>query len=337
MSVELPDWLRGTLLLGRDGAGNIIPILIDAAGQINVLLRGVDALGTVRTVMVDNLGELYAVLRGAGGVDVTLDASGNLVCVLKGEFGGALTTIAVDLNGRIEAFLMDSEDQWGNTIRVGNAEHAARMGSPSVYDWRGQTLFQQTFEQGMGNLVPTLAGVGAAVTVDPVYSLMGGYSLKMLGGSDLGMSALVQGIIGANPSPRVGLSVCWSAIGAYDYVTFGLLYSIAGTRYIARIIYEPTTGRLGYWNDTGAWTWFVATSISEGPSIFNWAKVSMDFTTGQYLRAMLNNEEHAIHVPMATDGLGYDDAIEVEIQVFSTAGNNHGIYLDRYIVTVNEP
>lgn len=382
MSVELPDWLRGTLLLGRDGAGNIIPILIDAAGQINVLLRGVDALGTTRTVRVDNVGQLYAILRGAGGNDVAVDAAGNLAAILKGIDGlgnlrtllvdasgqaimvprgasgnyldvdasgylsailkgwyaGAYHTISVDANGRIDAFLMDGADQWGQTLRIGNAELASRQGSPAVYDWRGNTLHTQTFEHGEGNLYNSLSGLGASVTVDPTYSLMGGYSLKMLGGSNLAMYAIAQGIIGTNPSDRIGLTVCWSEMGLYDKVVFSMLVRKAATRYHIRMYYKPGTGVFGYINNTGAEVVLGTLWLTNQPWAFNFAKIVADVGTAKYVRAMVNTASYDISAAgLFSDGIGSTQAIEVEITVTSTGGNNFGIYLDRYIVTVNEP
>lgn len=382
MPTELPDFVRGTLLLGQDSNGDPVAVLVDENGQIQVLLRGQDALGDSQTVKVDSDGQLFVILRGADDVDVAVDASGFLsavlkgvdsgsvlrtvaldtagqiimvprgqsghymavdsdgyiVAVLKGIRDGTLTTISVDANGRIEAFGLDAENQWGDVLKTGNSELAARLGSTVTYDWRGQTLAFSTFESGIGGLYTTLAGTGAEVSVSPDYSLLGGYSLKMLGGSDGGASAKVQGIVGTNPTDRVGLAVCWSATGTYDKVRLGLLIRKGATRYIARLEYDPGSGTFKYMDSNAAYQSIATVWLTNYPYAFNWLKLVVDVDAGTYLRALLNDVEYDLSAyALDSDAGGFSQAIETEIVVYSTSGNNLGIYLDRWVLTVNEP
>lgn len=113
---DLPDWTRAVLLQAKTAAGDIVTILVDAAGQLYALLRGEDASGDPQTVKVDGDGQLYVVLRGASGEDVLVDASGFLAALIKGEDSGStLRNVRVDTDGQM---IMVPRGQSGNYMSV---------------------------------------------------------------------------------------------------------------------------------------------------------------------------------------------------------------------------
>jgi len=382
MSIELPDWIRGMLLLGRDGAGNIIPFLVDAAGQINVLLRGADALGTVRTVRVDNVGQLYAILRGAGGNDVSVDGAGNLAAilkgidglgnlrtllvdaagqaimvprgatgnyldvdasgyltaVLKGLYGGALNTIAVDANGRIEAFGMDAEDQWGKTLSTGNSESAARMGSLRTWDWRGQTVYMCDFRHGIPASTIQLSGAGAAVALSPDYSMTSGYSVKMTGGSNANRCAGLWFKLATNPSTRWGMEAMFSTAPTVEAFGIRLALDQGATRKTFGIRAFTGGNQLQYWNNAGAWTNFFGPGFTNEPDAFKRLKFVADFNTGKYVRCLYASYEIDMTAlsGQATVLIGLDYLL-AELLMYSRNTFNDVGYLDSFVVTVNEP
>jgi len=382
MSIELPDWIRGMLLLGRDGAGNIIPILVDAAGQINVLLRGEDALGTVRTVRVDNVGQLYAILRGAGGNDVSVDGAGNLsailqgidgfgalhtimvdatgqaimvprgasgnyldvdgsgylTAVLKGIFGGALHTISVDANGRIDAFLMDGADQWGQTLRIGNAELAARFSNLRTYDWRGSSLYSCDFSHGLSGGVVNWLGAGGAVNLDPVYWRNGGYSLKLTGGSTLGRQAWMMMRIGAPPSARLGMQVEFAIDPDCDEFGIALGRDWGAFARIGGLTLDMNTNNLEYTDATYTHTHFAAKTVIAGSAIFHKMKLVFDFATCKYVRGLFDGTEYdmSAYTGYSVAAVGVDD-ITVQFWITSRGAANDVAYVDNFTVTTNEP
>jgi len=382
MSIELPDWLRGTLLLGRDGAGNIIPILVDAAGQINVLLRGADALGNVRTVRVDNVGQLYAILRGAGGNDVSVDAAGNLAAilkgidglgnlrtllvdaagqaimvprgasgnyldvdasgylsaVLKGIYGGALHTIAVDVNGRIEAFLMDGADQWGQSLRIGMAELGARLSNLHTYDWRGSSLYSEDFSKGLPAAYILGSGVGWAVAIDPVYWRTGGYSLKLTGGSTLLTYASFWMRLGAPPSGKLGLQVEFAIDPDCQYFGIQLARDWGAFTRIGGMNLDMDTNNLEYLNAAYTFTHFQAKTVVVGPRIFHKMKLVFDFATGKYVRGLFDGTEYdmSAYTGYSVGAVGTDD-VQAIFTILSRGANNDMAYVDNFTVTTNEP
>lgn len=382
MSMELPDWLRGFLLLGRDGAGNIIPIVVDAAGQINVLLRGEDALGTVRTVRVDNVGQLYAILRGAGGNDVSVDAAGNLAAILKGIdglgnlrtllvdgsgqaimvprgnsgnyldvdasgyltailkglYGGALHTIAVDVNGRIEAFTMDAEDQWGQILKVGSSELAARLGSLRTLDWRGQTLYLCDFAHGIPTGYFTGSGLGYGYALDPTYWQTAGYALKLIAGSTINHNSSWALTVGRPPALSVGVECEWSYwAGGVEYHTLTVV-DTATTRYQFGIGVDITNQKLIYYNDAGAWIQFANCVTVALANSYNRIKVVGDLVTGHYKRGLFNGVEYDMSAYLmktaAPVSIGF---VTTTFYFQGRNAVNDWCWLDNFIFTVNEP
>lgn len=337
MSQDFPDFTRAVRLLGIDESGDLVTVLLDSAGNLQALLKGQTAAAALEPIRVDDDGQLVIIPRGQSGNYMSVDGDGFLTAVLKGIYSGTLHTIGVDAAGRIEAFGLDAEDQWGQSLKIGSGEQAARLGSPSTYDWRGQTLVTQDFAHGKGNLFATTYGTGAEVSVSPDTFLQGGYSLKMLGGSDGAMHALVTSIAGRNPSDRYGLSVCFADSGTYDYVYFNLYVRSGGTIYFGRIRYDPGSNELAYWAGGSTYTAIATVYATSATYAFNWLKVVIDVNTHKYVRVLFNSDQYDIDANLPYTVGGSAQSIEVDIDVYSVAGYNYGIYLDRYVVTVNEP
>lgn len=291
---DFPDFTRGMLLLGVDGDGNQVGVLLDDAGNLN--------------------------------------------CILKGQGATGLETISVDENGRIQAFVLDDESQWGNVLKVGSAELAARLGSVKAWDWRGKVLVSNDFSSGVGNCQVTGSGAGYSASCSPDYSVHGGYALKVFGGSDASKYAKCQWLFGKNPSTRLGLEVAFSNYLTFDYVNIGLLVRAGGNRYNCRFQRDPGSLTLKYQKSDGTWGTIVNTSLAEYPYSFNYMKIVADFATGYYERFILNAVEYDLSgYAMQAEAAGFLHSIEVEVQVYSVATKNYGIFLDYFTVTLAEP
>jgi len=336
---DFPDWTRATLISGKDGSGNIVPILVDEAGQINILVRGDDGTGTVRTVRVDSLGQLYTVLRGAGGVDIAVDANGNLSAVLKGQYAGDLHVIAVDAQGRIEAFGLDSEDQWGQTLCIGNAELAGRLQSPKAWDWRGNVYYQNDFRHGIGNVLKYGGGTGTAIALNATYWINGGYSLKLTGGSDGNLDAYINVLLDHPPSDRLGLEAFFSCTTDFDYIYLKLILYKAGKIYHAGLMLDSVAPpSVKYINSAGVWTTIGTSFVGVSINAFNHMKIVADFSTFKYIRAMWGDTEYDLSAQSVYQpSTGYLNQMIAEFYLKSRSGHNDVCYLDYLICTVGEP
>ena len=470
MSIQLPDWMRGSVIFAKDPSGNLIPLLVDASGQLNILIRGTDSGGTVRTVRVDTAGQLYAILRGAGGNDVSVDASGNLSAILKGEkpdtslgnvavdasgriimvpYGtttvagtatvtqaekdreiqgadgatlrtiavdssgqiimvprgqsgnymsvdasgylsailkglgadlalhtvsvdnagqivmvprgasgnymsvdangfmtailkgiqdGTLTTIAVDASGRIQAFALDGEDQWGKTLKTGNSELAARLSPLRTYDWRGNTLYQCDFSKGIPTGYTTVVGTGAVAELDPTYWRTGGYSLKLTGASSDGGFAYYE-MDQANPPARyIGLQVEFSNYPDGTRFAVTLEADYLGSLQKFGLAFDFVNDQLEYRNASLAWTDFYPHTFVHRADLFYRMKFVVDVQTGKYVRALfLNHEIDMSAYSGQTLASLYLPYIKAGFGMYSRVGYNDPAWLDNYVVTTNEP
>ena len=337
-AIDLPDFMRAYLLLGKTATDELVPVLIDAAGQMNILVRGVDDEETVRTIKVDDAGQLYAIMRGAGDVDVEVDSEGNLSAVLKGLGDTGLTPLAVDTKGRIEAFGLDAEDQWGQVLKTGNSDLAARLGSPVTWDWRGSLLYSHDFSRGRGPIVATTDGTGGAVALGPEYAGFGGYALKMTSGSDSDAYARAQLSVGANPSPRVGVAYRLSIDGAGDNIEVMVerMQGAGSPWAFARI--DIINEVVQVLDDTSTWRTLGTIAINLTATCYSWLKVVINQATGYYERVMYNEQEYdasAWEYPVISpDNNG---TLLSQLTWFGRVGHNDVLYLDQVILTVNEP
>lgn len=269
---------------------------------------------------------------------VLVDDAGNLTAVLKGVGAEGLQTIGVDSQGRIEVFILDNESQWGDVLRIGNAEMAARLGSARAWDWRGQTLHYNDFGRGMGNVIRYPQGAGADFSIDPVYWVSGGYSLMMTAGSDGERYARVDFAVEHPPSLQMGLEACWSCTGPGELFKIEMRRGVGGWVWIAAIRHNYDLNRVQYRDSAGDWQSIANPYYFDGGEKFHRIKVVADFDAKKYVRILYADTEFdASAIGLYQSGIGYSSTIYCEIKLTGRVDENDVAYLDSYVVTVSEP
>lgn len=336
---DWPDFTRATLLVGVDAAGDPIGVLVDSDGNLSALLKGETALGALKALRVDDDGQMIMIPCGATGNYLNVDASGFLTAVLKGAFAGDLHTIAVDVNGRIEAFVLDGESQWGQVLKVGNADLASRLGSSQSWDWRGNQIYYNDFGQGTGNVLRYYNGLGSGIALDPALWVNGGFSLKMTGGSNGDGDAYIDVMIDRPPSKQMGLEVHFSGDPSFEYVYARLEYRYSYLAYRAGLrVTVDGFPDVAYLDSEDVWQDIGASYPGIAAENFNHLKIVADFGTGKYMRAMWGHTEFDLSAfALRGEELGWLDQITARFYVKSTAGKNEFRYLDYLRVTVGEP
>lgn len=282
-------------------------------------------------------------MMGTDGTDyipVLLGPDGSMYSVLQGEYDGALKTVKLDSEGRMSAFIIDSVDAWTRMLTIGNAELAVRLGSPVIYDRRGQVLFMDTFEQGMRKWTTAMSGTNAAVALSPLAALMSGYSVKLTGGSTASYFAAVQRIVPSRPVGRIGLEFSLSLSSLWDYVQV-TLYLYTGTQNLFGVVrwYYTDYELKAYDSGTGYVNVGTGKILGVAASNFNTIKFVLDMDTEKYVRLMFNNQEIDIstlnlHVVADTTTA---PSIEVDVCLYSRDGYTDTLYLDNVILTAAEP
>ena len=271
-------------------------------------------------------------------VGVLVDSAGNLNAILKGQGVGGLTTVAVDANGRLETFILDQEDQWGDVIRIGTAELASRLGGLMKWDWRGNVVYSYDFGQGFGHHLQYPSGTGASIALDPVFWLHGGYSCKLIGGSDGAREARIRGITSHCPADRVGLQVCVSLIGSPESVTIELRRWSGGKVYYTNARWDRANFKAQYRDDAGAYQDLGDCLLGGEDEAFTYLKVVSDIGTLKYSRALFGAVQYDLtSYDLYQSGTGFLHSLYYDVSVISRSGNNDGCYVDSIVVTSNEP
>lgn len=287
-------------------------------------LRAVSMLGKhnddYKVVLVDEEGNLYALLQG-----MTPDDE--------------LQTVRLDDEGRISAFIIDSTDAWGQMLSIGNAELAARLGSPVLYEQSGRVQFMETFGQGLAGWETEIDGLGAAVAVNPEYSMRDGYSAELTGGSTDPWLAKIKHTQGGLPMGTVGLSFAYSSGTNFDHIIAMLNLYDTEDLFELGVKIDSANNKLAVY--VGADTWQEvddARPHTNGREIFFFVKLTADLATGYYKDLRFNQEvisiaEHSFF----TGGSVSAAKARIEIEVVSVDGDNDAIYLDDVILTLAEP
>jgi hypothetical protein len=272
---------------------------------------------------------------------VALTEDGSMYALLQGEtIDEEIRTVRLDDEGRMSAFVIDSVDAWTRMLTIGNAELAVRMGSPNIYDRRGQTLFMETFEQGLFHWEEVTSGAGAAVTISPIAALASGYSVLLTGGSNADWEAGVERIVPSRPVGRMGLEFSLAMPGSWDYVQVSF-YAYTGTQVLIGVVRWHKTGYILQVldEDAGYTNVGVGKVLGSGAKIYNTMKFVINTDDLGYERLMFNNQE----IDISAYEISNDDDVltsphvKAVISLFSRNGFNDTMHLDNVIVTVAEP
>jgi len=344
---------------GEDGAGELRNIAVDNEGQIitvprgeggnylavdengylTIVTKGTTAGGVLKSVLVDASGQIIMVPRGATGNYLTVDEDGYLATVIKGDYLGDLKTVRVDAEGRLSAFIIDSTDAWGNMLSVGNAELAARLGSPVCFDRRGTVQYTDDFAQGKGCWAQGLYGTGASVATDPLSFYKSGYSVRLTGGSTGSHQASMFRYIPFLATARAGFEVAFSIYAAIDRVSLGATVYTGTTYHTFRFRYDSTNGNFDVLTGPATYTTFVDdAALYHEFTMYNVVKVVADFTTDKYVRVLANGIEYDVSAYSVDTGANANPPrFDLSVTAFSRLTFNDWINVGQVVATNQEP
>jgi len=129
---EFPDWLRGTVLLGKHN-GEYVAVKVEEDGDLNVLLRG-EYEGALRTVKLDDEGRMSAFV-----IDST-DAWGRMLSIGNAELAARLGSIVcADRRGQV-VFLESFANGLSPWVPFGGGTGAAVALDPTSYMSSGYSV-----------------------------------------------------------------------------------------------------------------------------------------------------------------------------------------------------
>ena len=218
-------------------------------------------------------------------------------------------------------------------------ELAARVGSPVTFDRRGDVVWFDDFEQPGGKWQIATSGVGATVVRNYVSARNGTFSLNMITGDAVDNYATISRRMPMFNDQRVGVEANIEFSDNTKYTRLWVQW-YDGTNY--------TTGAVRY-NDltpgfevlTPGSVWVAITpTIGLYSTLHLWhnIKLVVDYETDKYVRLMVDGVEYDLSAYSLTSLASADyPNLFISLQVTNAAAGNHGIFLDDFIVTINEP
>ncbi len=226
---------------------------------------------------------------GVGILTVAVDAAGNILGVLKGDYAGSLKTLAVDDQGRMLAVLTDPEDVFGNPHYMGAAELAARLGSPASGDRRGQVIFMDPGGVNAAQYGHTSSGADSAFAEYGNGASIQPLCYRLLAGPAEDDFISLSKYVPYETPAGVGLELLLARDTKVKTFSMSMIIQDGVNVTQGGIQVDVVAGKVKYYDSTGTWTDLVTIVAGSSLSSPILLKVRMDPTTGKYLDARVDN------------------------------------------------
>ncbi len=236
-------------------------------------------------------------------------------------------------------------DWWGSepgetTFQVQDVgELAVRLGSIDTFDRRGNVVFIDSFEHGLGPYLTDTYGAGSAVVLSTITARSGVYSCKLATGA-VGLAYAEVGRYQPYPVlSKHGLEAAFTVNdNAVDiWLGFYIYDGVNYTRF--NVKYLPASDKWQYYgSDTAYHDLITGQALAASTNLFHVAKLVVDPEAGKFYYFLIDGTE----VSMAGIA-GYAVAnagaprLEAWIALHGGAAAAATIYVDDIIITQNEP
>ena len=218
-------------------------------------------------------------------------------------------------------------------------EAAVRLGAIDRFDRRGDVLFMDGFEDGLGKWATNFGGASSIVATTVLYGRSGAWSALMTqdpaGGSFSQMTHY-------EPFPvlsRMAVEFSYSVPDSTGSVELTVTVYDGVQRTVYDVLLDYQAGHIQYTNSAGVLTTIAGAVVPvAGPALFHTVKLVFDATARVYVRLLVNNQ--AIDLPLFgawVQGAANIGRLQVLIQNHGRAGFTDTIYVDDVIITQNEP
>jgi hypothetical protein len=220
-----------------------------------------------------------------------------------------------------------------------DAELAARLGSPVVFDRRGQMAWGDRFDAGLAGWVYDGNGTGWAVKVTVSKTLFPGYAIELTGGSDSVRFARMLKHFGAPDIGRAGVEISTAFLSEFDKLHISLQRFTGALWIYGRIRIDRTNNLLSYQDAAGNEQTIAALPAPDfANAVYQFSKLVLDWDAGEYVRFLYNEEEY----DLSGEAL-YSEADTTQPQhlvslvFYSRSGSNDRCQIGHVVLTVGEP
>jgi len=218
-------------------------------------------------------------------------------------------------------------------------ELAARLGSPVTFDRRGNVMWFDDFESGIGQWFRS-GDAGYSVDWNSQYMQRGGFSCKLMTPTATGETVWLQKITTLPVISKFGLEITFSREQFWRYLDFGLVYYDGHHTYTTKIRLDVVNDKLQYWDEDGNWQdvpggqyHFIVNEY-----FFHTLKYVINPTMTKYQRLIVSNQELDLSAINSQKAASATSPIMLTTIVLTSDSNLGAIgYIDDVIFTQNEP
>lgn len=218
-------------------------------------------------------------------------------------------------------------------------ELAVRLGSVNTFNRSGDVIFQDGFESGLAAFYDTAPGVDAETDITPLTARNGGFSCLMISGlSDEG-NTLVGKFLAYPFLCKMGFEVSFSYPSTGIQIYIALMIYTGTERLLGILVIEPASKRIRYYNGDVVWPTLLSNiNPAVGAQWFNTIKLVIDFENRIFDKVFINKDVYDIsaydlHIANSTAA----PLVDTEVYIFPTTDVNRTLYIDDWIMTINEP
>lgn len=236
-------------------------------------------------------------------------------------------------------YVKDPVDVWGKEHTIGNAELAARLGSPMIWDKRGNLLWYEGFETALTEF----ENAGGTTNRTSAYKYSGEFSLLITTAATASSLAGITTVFAHPPLlKRIGFETVFTKHDDHEYIYIDISVYDGTTAHYPSFRIDVQNEKLQYYASGTTWTDFATGVTLEDKygTVLLWhhLKIVFDVSTGKYVRCILNNTEYDI------SSYSFHTAADARspytrIQAYTSPSINSALtsYFDHFMLTSNEP
>jgi hypothetical protein len=219
------------------------------------------------------------------------------------------------------------------------AEHAVRLGSPVSFDRRGDVIWFDDFEQGLGKWSEAGLGTGYSITPSVSYARSGGLSAHLVAGSTSSRYASIAHLSPYSSQTKLGFEIAWTYGANWERLNILIDVYDGSYHYIGEIEYQAANRRWVYYDSAyTAQPFLTEFEPYINSYLFNVAKLVIDLAAVKYARALINSQGVALpYSCYRSVDTSTVPQVQVSLTLKSLAGYNAESYVDDAIITQNEP
>lgn len=218
-------------------------------------------------------------------------------------------------------------------------ELAARLGSPSWYDRRGEVVWYDQFEHGIEPWTIETTGTGGDGADVTAVWLTKGHSLRLRSGTDEGAQTQAERILFMPQLTRLGLETCICFGGSVGRAWLALSF-LDGTYLQAYMVeVDPPGERVRIYDGDAAWVEVLSDMvINQGDGVFYPVKFVVDATTRKWVRLLFANQAVDLSAYRGTESANASaPTLDISLYVLTDDDASRVMWVDNVVLTQDEP